>query len=77
MTKASIELQDLRRRIYLTAKADRDWRFWGLNVHVCKEKTIREAYEIGPSTPQAPPFRRAACQAAASTSGRHTLSLSE
>ena len=46
MTKAPIELQDLRRRIYLKAKADRDWRFWGLYVHVCKEETIREAYEM-------------------------------
>ena len=46
MTKASIELQDLRRRIYLKAKADRDWRFWGLYVLVCKEETICEAYEM-------------------------------
>ena len=46
MTKAPIGLQDLRRRIYLKAKADRDWRFWGLYVHVCKEETIREAYEM-------------------------------
>ena len=44
-TKASMELQDLRRRIYRKAKAARDWRFWGLYVHVCKEETLREAYE--------------------------------
>ena len=36
MTKTSIGLQDLRRRIYRKAKADPDWRFWGLYVHVCK-----------------------------------------
>ena len=28
MTKASIDLQDLRRRIYVKAKAETSWRFW-------------------------------------------------
>jgi RNA-directed DNA polymerase len=46
MTKASIGLQDLRRRIYVKAKAERSWRFWGLYVHVCKMETIREAYKL-------------------------------
>jgi RNA-directed DNA polymerase len=46
MTKASIGLQDLRRRIYVKAKADRSWRFWGLYVHVCKMETLREAYKL-------------------------------
>ena len=45
MTKTSISLQDLRRRIYLKAKADQNWRFWGLHVHVCKTETLNEAYE--------------------------------
>jgi RNA-directed DNA polymerase len=31
MIKASIDLQDLRRRIYVKAKAETAWRFWGLN----------------------------------------------
>ena len=30
MTKASMDLQELRRRIYVKAKADTSWRFWGL-----------------------------------------------
>ena len=30
MTKASIDLQDLRRRLYVKAKAETSWRFWGL-----------------------------------------------
>src|SRR3982751_6957134 len=46
MTKASIDLQDLRRRIYVKAKAEPSWRFWGLYVHVCKTETLRAAYEI-------------------------------
>ena len=46
MTKTSIDLQDLRRRIYLKAKADPDWCFWGLYVHVCKSETLQEAYKM-------------------------------
>jgi RNA-directed DNA polymerase len=46
MTRPSISLQDLRRRIYAKAKADPSWRFWGLFVHVCKEETLREAYRL-------------------------------
>jgi RNA-directed DNA polymerase len=46
MTKTSIFLQDLRRRIYVKAKADTSWRFWGLYVHVCKMETLREAYAL-------------------------------
>jgi RNA-directed DNA polymerase len=44
MTKASISLQDLRRKIYLKAKSDKTWRFWGLYVHVCKMETLQTAY---------------------------------
>ena len=29
MTKASMSLQDLRRRLYVKAKAETSWRFWG------------------------------------------------
>jgi RNA-directed DNA polymerase len=46
MIKASISLQDLRRKMYLKAKADKAWRFWGLYVHVCKMETLQEAYRL-------------------------------
>lgn len=44
MIKTSINLQDLRRKIYLKAKSDKTWRFWGLHVHVCKMETLQRAY---------------------------------
>ena len=46
MIKPPIDLQDLRRRIYVKAKAEPSWRFWGLYVHVCKRETLDEAYVI-------------------------------
>jgi RNA-directed DNA polymerase len=46
MIKPSISLQDLRRKMYLKAKAEKSWRFWGLYVHVCKIETLREAYQM-------------------------------
>ena len=54
MIKASIGLQDLRRRIYVKAKADRSWRFWGLYVHLCKMETLREAYKLAKRNDGAP-----------------------
>jgi len=46
MIKLTISLQDLRRRIYVKAKADKAWRFWGLYIHVCKMETLAEAYKM-------------------------------
>ena len=46
MIKAPIRLRDLRRRIYVKAKAEPEWRFWGLFVHVRKLETLREAYAL-------------------------------
>ena len=54
MTKTPISLQDLRRRIYVKAKAEPTWRFWGLYVHVCKMETLQEAYQMAKSNNGAP-----------------------
>ncbi len=54
MIKAPIDLQDLRRRIYVKAKAESSWRFWGLYVHVCKLETLREAYSLAKKNHGAP-----------------------
>src|SRR3974390_3809477 len=54
MTKASIDLQDLRRRLYVKAKAETFWRFWGLYVHVCKMEALREAYALAKENDGAP-----------------------
>src|SRR5712692_902142 len=54
MTKAPISLQDLRRRLYVKAKAEPSWRFWGLYVHVCKMETLREAYQMARRNDGAP-----------------------
>ena len=54
MTKAPIELQDLRRRLYVKAKAEPSWRFWGLYVHVCKRETLEEAYRLAKANDGAP-----------------------
>jgi RNA-directed DNA polymerase len=54
MTKAPINLQDLRRSLYVKAKAETTWRFWGLYVHVCKMETLQEAYRLAKSNNGAP-----------------------
>jgi RNA-directed DNA polymerase len=54
MINAPIKLQDLRRRIYVKAKTEPTWRFWGLYVHVCKKETLQEAYEMAKSNDGAP-----------------------
>jgi RNA-directed DNA polymerase len=54
MTKAPISLQDLRRSLYVKAKAEPTWRFWGLYVHVCKLETLDEAYRMAQNNDGAP-----------------------
>ena len=51
---ASVSLQDLRRRLYVKAKADKDWQFWGLYVHVAKPETLRAAYDLAKRNNRAP-----------------------
>jgi len=54
MRKAPISLQDLRRRLYIKAKTEPSWRFWGLYVHVCKRETLQEAYLVAKANDGAP-----------------------
>ena len=54
MIKTPIDLQDLRRRLYVKAKAEPSWCFWGLYVHVCKHETIQEAYRLAKANNGAP-----------------------
>jgi len=49
-----ISLQNLRKSIYIKAKTEPTWRFWGLYVHVCKEETLREAYKLAKKNDGAP-----------------------
>jgi len=54
MTKAPINLQDLRRRLYVKAKTEPTWRFWGLYVHVCKREALQQAYRLAKANDGAP-----------------------
>ena len=54
MIKTPSNLQDLRRRLYVKAKAEPSWRFWGLYVHVCKRETLCEAYRLTKANDGAP-----------------------
>ena len=54
MKKTSINLQDLRREIYVKAKAEKNWRFWGLYTHVCKMETLQQAYQMAKANNGAP-----------------------
>jgi RNA-directed DNA polymerase len=54
MRKASIGLQELRRKIYSKAKTEKHWKFWGLYCHVCKKETLKEAYRLARANGGAP-----------------------
>ena len=69
MIKASNDLQDLRRRLYVKAKSETSWRFWGLYVHVCKMETLRKAYALAEDNDGAPGSRRATTFAAIEAQG--------
>lgn len=63
MTNAPISLQELRKRMYIKAKADKTWRFWGLYVHVCKREMLKEAYEMAKQNNGAPGIDRVTFEA--------------
>jgi RNA-directed DNA polymerase len=54
MIKPFVDLQELRRRIYRKAKAEKTWRFWGLYVHVTRVETLRMAYREARTNDGAP-----------------------
>src|SRR5215831_10731942 len=54
MTTAPGCLQDLRKNLYVKAKAEPTWRFWGLYVHVCKREALQEAYKMAKENNGAP-----------------------
>src|SRR5207245_3795055 len=54
VTTAPISLQDLRRRLYVKAKAEKDWRVWGLYGHVAKAETLHTAYALAKQADGAP-----------------------
>jgi RNA-directed DNA polymerase len=54
MRKASIGLQELRRKIYSKAKTEKHWRFWGLYCHISKKEVLEEAYRLAKANGGAP-----------------------
>ncbi|GAA3976456.1 group II intron reverse transcriptase/maturase [Mucilaginibacter dorajii] len=54
MIKTSTKMQELRRRIYIKAKAEKAHRFWGMYVHVTKMETLQEAYRLAKAKDGAP-----------------------
>ena len=46
MINEPITVQDLRRKIYIKAKAEPEWKFWGLYAHVCKLEVLKESYRL-------------------------------
>src|SRR6266446_2215580 len=54
MIKTPSSLQDLSKSLYDKAKAEPNWRFWGLYVHVCKMETLQEAYQMAKKNNGAP-----------------------
>lgn len=54
MTNTSISLQELRRKIYIKAKTEKDWKFWGLYCHITKPEVLRESYRLAKANDGAP-----------------------
>src|SRR6202162_2999204 len=72
MTKTPISLQGLRKSLYVKAKAEPTWRFWGLYVHVCKMEALQEAYRMAKNNDGAPGADGVTCEAI-EESGRRSL----
>jgi len=73
MTTAPISLQDLQRRLYVKAKAEKDWRFWGLYVHVAKLETLHAAYALAKQDNGAPGIDGVTFEAIEETGGEGFL----
>jgi RNA-directed DNA polymerase len=54
MRKASMGLQELRRKIYSKAKTEKHWKFWGLYCHISKKEVLEEAYRLAKANGGAP-----------------------
>jgi RNA-directed DNA polymerase len=54
MRKASMGLQELRRKIYSKAKTEKQWKFWGLYCHISKREVLEEAYRLAKANGGAP-----------------------
>lgn len=54
MTKTSVALQELRRRIYTKAKTEKHWKFWGLYCHISKKEILEESYRLAKANKGAP-----------------------
>ena len=54
MRKASMGLQELRRKIYSKAKTEKQWKFWGLYCHISKKEVLEEAYRSAKANGGAP-----------------------
>ena len=54
MIKTSINLQELRRKIYRKAKTENHWRFWGLYCHISKKEVLEESYRLAKANDGAP-----------------------
>src|SRR2546427_3709344 len=63
MTTAPISLQDLQRRLYVKAKAEKDWRLWGLCLPEGQQEAVREAYRMAKGNDGAPGLQGATLEA--------------
>jgi RNA-directed DNA polymerase len=63
MTPASSRRQDLQRRLYVKAQAEKAWRGWGLYGHESQLETRRAAYAMAQQDDGAPGRDGVTCEA--------------